>query len=1080
MSVCRRLGAVGIAALFLAPVFPSPVHAQGITTGAVSGMVTDSAGNPLGAAQIRVVNKSTGFVAGGLSRDDGHYLVQGLETGGPYEVSARRIGFQPFTYANRYIGLSQNLRLDFKLGQQAAQITGVTVIASTAPDFAPSNTGTKAIVSDTAIQRLPTLTRNLTDFVRLTPQVSQAGPGFSGGGMSNRMNNVQIDGATERDVFGLGSTGTPGAEVNAKSVSIEAVKEFQVLMAPFDVRQGNFGGLLLNAVTKSGTNDFHGSTYWFYRNQNYGADTSVLRATAFDRTQWGFSLGGPIVKDKLQFYVAPEFSKTNSPVTGPYFNQPSDQLPKFPLTDTDRQRFESIMARYGEKALGTPGYVNTPNPLSNVFGRLDYAMNDVNRLVFRFNYSKGELLRQQNARTSTRAVYEDNYHDFTNTKAAPVLQLFSNFKSGASNEVFLGYNRMRNRRVPLTQFPQVTVNTVPGPNGNASIIAGADQFSQGNELDTDTYELTDNFTIPSGNHTITFGTRNEYVKVRNLFNQSSYGVWTFASLDSLDANVPKTFRRAFILANGGNVYFDGMQNAFYAQDQWQAAPHLSFTAGIRFDVSSFLKDIPYSAPIDSAYGRRTDDIPKRSVQFSPRLGFNWDVNGNQVNQIRGGIGLFVGTPPYVWLENAYVNSGSIITFLNCGPGTTTPPPKFQVDPTSLTTCANGSGSKPIGDVNFIAKDLKFPQPLRGTIAYDRKLPMNLVFTAEGMYSKTLNQLFFVSRNLAGPQGVDPHGRVLYDTLVTLSATSATPVLILPPSVVANGGTARFTTAIDLTNQSKDYAYTLTAQLQKRYSNNWEGMVAYTYGHSYDVQSFTSSTAISNWQFGRDLSGRQEDAFTGVSLFDQPHKLLASGSYTLRWLKNFSTDFSLFYQGVSGAAHDYVYTGDANGDASTSTDLLYVPKDVNNTAEIQFRAIAGNTPRTAAEQAAAFDKFINNSPCLSKLRGQIMTRNACRQPFFNQVDVAIRQNIPTVADQRISVQFDIFNFGNLLNKKWGQQRVTEASSNSNVPLLTLVGYSSTDPRTAVPITQFNVNQREYIVGNFVSNFWRTQVSMRYSF
>ncbi|MCC6319709.1 MAG: carboxypeptidase regulatory-like domain-containing protein [Gemmatimonadaceae bacterium] len=1097
MTKFRQCKAIAAMLLVAASASWTTAAAQGVTTGAVGGVVTDSLGNPLSDVQIRITNTTTGYVTGGQTRADGRYFVQGLEVGGPYEILARRIGFAPATKSGQYVALSQTLRADFTLTQQVTQVAGVTITAITGTEtFTPTNTGVRTIISDTTLQRAPTLTRNLVDFIRLTPQVSASGPGFSGGGMSNRMNNVQIDGASERDVFGLGSTGQPGAEVNAKSVSLEAVKEFQVLLAPFDVRQGNFGGLLLNAVTKSGTNQLHGSAFYFYRNEKFGADTSVLRATPFDRTQYGFSLGGPIIKDKLHFFITPEFQKENSPVTGPYAGQPSAQIPRFAISDADRTRFESIMTRLGETSLGSAGAVNIPNPLSNLFGRLDYRINDAHRLVFRYNYSNAERLRQQNNRGSTAAVYSSNFHNFKNIKNAPVLQLYSNFANGSSNELFLSYNNWYNRRTPVSSFPQIRVNTVVGPNGNASILAGADQFSQGNELDTETWELTENFTFrPMGRHTITVGTRNEYVKLRNLFTQSSYGVWSFANLDSLDAGNANSFRKALILSEGGNVYFDALQNAFYAQDFFQVNPRLAITAGLRFDITTYMTDVAYNAAIDSAYGRRTDNVPGTTVQFSPRLGFNWDLTGDQKNQLRGGVGLFVGTPPYVWLENAYVNSGNFITFLNCNTsGSTLTAPAFNKDASQVNSCRSATPSKPIGDVNFLADGLKFPQPLRASLGFDRQLPGDLVATFEGLFSKNVNQLFFVSKNVTAPLAqTGQGGRVLYASAVNTGNGRIT--LTPPAAVVANGGTGRFSTAIDLQNQNKDYAYNLTAQLRKRYSNNWEAQVAYTYSRARDVQSFSSSTAISNWQFGRTLSGRQEDAFTGVSLFDQPHKVMAAGTYTLRWLKQrLTTDFTVNYQGASGSPHDYIYassgstSGDLNGDGSSSNDLIYVPTRSSDPAQIQFRDITGTVNgvpnqiiSSAANQAAQLDAFIDGSECLKGKRGAILTRNVCRLPFTNEVNVSIRQSLPEIAGQRISAQVDIFNFGNLLNDKWGVTRVSPLSGNSNIPLLRHVGYSTTNAATAVPVVQFSPPAGgEYINGNFVGNFWRTQISFRLAF
>jgi outer membrane receptor for ferrienterochelin and colicin len=1080
------LASVALSAL-MAGTLSTLSPAQGVTTGAIGGRVTDEQGGGIPGVQIAAVNRANGFSSTVTSRADGRYLVPNLEVG-MYDVTFRRIGFDPVRRRDQIVSLSQVLPLDIQLTAAATELSGITIIAATTTEtFTPTNTSVKTIVTDTTLQRLPSLNRNIIDMVRVSPQVSTSGAGYSAGGMSNRMNNIQIDGATERDVFGLGATGTPGAEVNSRSVSLEAVKELQVLLAPFDVRQGNFGGLLVNAVTKGGTNELHGSVYGYYRDQDYGANVDELRSTPFDRMQYGFSLGGPIIKDKLHFFVAPEWQDENTPVSGPFFGQPGSLSPVFPIEDEDITRFEQLMAAKGMADIGTPAYANIPNPLLNLFARLDYRINDTHRSVLRYNYAEGERLRQQNSRSSTRAVYSGNFHTFDTWKIAPVFQLFSVFSGGTSNELFLGYNRARNRRTPESPYPQITVSGLTTTTGSTSgaIVAGADQFSQGNELDTDTYELTNNFSFQRGNHTVTLGTRNEYVDLRNLFTQSSFGVWSFRGLDSLEAGNANTYRRAFILKDGGNVFFRALQSAWYAQDQWQVSPNFAMTIGLRADLSRFLDDVDHNAAIDSAYGRSTSDVPKSSLQISPRIGFNWDLTGDQTQQIRGGIGLFVGTPPYVWLENAYVNSGNIITFLNCG-GSAPPAPTFNIDPDANPTCAGGLGTKPIGDVSFLDKDLNFPQPMRASLGYDRSLPGDLVFSLEGLYSKTLNQFFFVNRNLEGIQTFDSNGRAVYATSFNTGNGVASPRL--PDAVIANGGLARFSTAIDIVNQSKDYAWSITPSLRKRYSNNWEAQVAYTHARARDVQSFGSSTHISNWQFGRTLSGDQLEPFTGISLFDQTHKVTGTGTYTRHWGAGWSTDFTATYSGVSGSPHDYVYaasgsSGDLNGDGRSGNDLIYIPTDAFNAAEIQFRDItnsSGEVVATIAEQQAAFEAFIENSPCLSEQRGRILQRNSCKLPFLNQVDVAIRQSIPAVRGQRLSLQIDITNFGNLLNDKWGQLRVAENSSNSNVPLLTHRGMTSSDPAVAVPIVQFSPNEREYIIGNFASNFWRFQLSARYSF
>ena len=738
--------------------------------------------------------------------------------------------------------------------------------------------------------------------------------------------------------------------------------------------------------------------------------------------------------------------------------------------------------------------------MDNLFGRIDWQINDNHRFVARMNYTDAtNNNRRQNARTATRSVYSSNFHAINSNKKSPVFQLFSTFANGWSNEAFAGATWVRDRRTsPTGRFPQVTINY----SASRQILAGTDQFSQGNELDADTYEFTNNLTIPRGNHSFVIGTRNELVKIRNLFSQSTYGVWTFGSIDDFENNAPNGMRIGVVLGDDPNVYFDAMQSAFYAQDTWTVNPKLTLSLGLRGDLSRFLTDNAYAPAIDSAYGVRK--TTEGAFQFSPRFGFNYDVTGDQMNQLRGGIGLFVGTPPYVWMENPYAQNGRIITFLQCGAGfgnTANPAPAFTADPSGITTCANGQGSKPIGDVSFLDENLKFPQPMRANLAFDRVLPGNMVASIEGLYSKTLNQLFFVNRNLTTPRATDKFGRTLYGVV----GTGGTATVDRPAAVIANGGTSRFSTAIDVENQNKDYAYNITTQLRKRYSNGWEALLAYNYGRAYDVQSFTSSTHISNWSFGRTVSGNQfEPGEPTTSLFDQPHKISGFVTRTFNWgrlLKNswaeeLGTDVTVAYAGVSGPAHDYVYggssgRGDMNADGVTGNDLIYVPTDVNDLNQIRFANVTvSGEVLSAADQAAAFEKLIAGNECLNSARGRILERNSCRLPFSHNFDLSLRQNIPLVSgSQRVAVQLDIFNFGNLLNKDWGQQKVNPISGFNNISLLTHTASSSADPAAAVPTVNFNYrvfdpdkdgNLEEYQVGNFVGNYWRMQLSARISF
>src|SRR6266542_308227 len=316
-------------------------HARGVTTGAIGGTARDPSGNPVAQARVQVTDRTTGYTTGGTTHENGQFLVGGLQVGGPYTVVVRRIGYQAHTRDNVYVQLSQTPPLEIRLEPQETHLSELEIRATTGEVIAQTNIGTKTTVSQQALERAASTTRNLVDFTRAAPQVSSSGPGYSAGGMSNRMNNVQIDGATERDVFGLGSTGQPGGQISAKAISIEAVKEYQILLAPYDVRQGNFGGMLLNAVTKSGTNDFHGSAFQYYRNQDYGRNVPILRATDFSRRQTGFSVGGPIIRDRLHYFTANEWTRETTPVSGPYFGQEGPGVVAFAWTAADLARFEA-------------------------------------------------------------------------------------------------------------------------------------------------------------------------------------------------------------------------------------------------------------------------------------------------------------------------------------------------------------------------------------------------------------------------------------------------------------------------------------------------------------------------------------------------------------------------------------------------------------------------------------------------------------------------------------------------------------------------------------------------------------------
>ena len=1046
--------------------------AQGGTTGAVSGRVIDESGNPVAGASISVVNTATGAASRTVAARDGRYLVTGLDVGGPYSVTVRHPGYQSQMRDGQVLTLSQNLTLDFRLERQTIILSTVSVTTETDPILSPDRTGAATIISDSALRRLPTLDRTFTDFVVLSPEVSDAGPGLSGAGVNNRLNNIQIDGASENDLFGLGETGQPGGQARGKSIGLESVREYQLLHAPFDVQQGNFSGVLVNAVTRGGTNELHGSAFFTSRSEGLARNVDYVRDQEYSQRQFGFSLGGPIVRDRVHFFVAPEFQRRYEPATGPYLGQTS--VP-YPASPADIERFQTLLAGYGIDA-GSAGPARNANPLRNIFTRLDVAPTVNNRLVLRYNYGRAE--DDVLARDPTLLRLTSNAHAFTSVKGSAVAQLFTSFDGGAGNELIVGYSRIRDRRHAAVVAPQIQVDIPTVSGGTARLRAGSENSSQGTEVDQDVVELTDNFTVPLGQHRLTAGTQNELYRIRNLFAQNSYGLWEFSSLDSLESGDAGRYQAGVGLGGPIDARFDAAQLGLYVQDRWQPSDRFVLTAGLRLDVP-FLLDTPKENPVVLAdYGRRTDEVPTGNLQFSPRIGFNWNMSGDRVEQLRGGVGLFVGRPPFVWLGNAFQNSGTGLAQLTCA--STGSVPRFT--PSSAASppaeCADGGTAATTGDIALLSKDLHFPQFARASLAYDHRFGHAWIASVEAMYTRAVSTFFYTNLALAGSQGFDRNGRVVYGTIATTG--EATPVLSGPRRNV-----------IDVQNAGKDYSYSLTASLNRRFTNWFEAHGSYTYSQARDVQSLTSSVATSNWRFGRAISGDQYSQHLDRSRFDLPHRVVAFGTFSL----STRTDMSLIYIGQSGSNYDFVYggsggAGDLNADGAQGNDLIYIPADIAKDSEIRFSGVspvagADNSPaaqeQRIAEQRAGLERYITSTDCLTRQRGRIMTRNSCRSPWTNTVNVSLRQALPSIFGQTLTAQLDVFNFLNLLNASWGQQPLPPNGGGS-VPLLTHVGQTSgglTGPDGSQGIFTFDPATEKYD-RRHIGSAYQMQFGVRYAF
>ena len=1048
-----------------------PLFAQ-TTTGNIGGRVTNASGQGVGDAQVQVVNTETGKSVGGNTRSDGSYLVPGLEVGDHYRVSVRRIGFAPQVVEPVRVTLGQTTPVNVTIAEQAAQLAAVTVTAAAEEAIiAPSQRGSQTTITDTLLRKLPTLNRNFTDFVQLTPQVSTSGPGLSGGGVNNRYNNIQIDGATEKDLFGLGSTGQPGGQAGGKSIGIESVKEYQVLLAPYDVRVGNFSGLSVNAVTKSGTNNVNGSFYTYWRDRSMERDQPYL--TAFNQTQFGASAGGPIVKDKMFYFINPEWQTQARPASGIAIGDPNVKV-----TSALVDQFSSALTSRGMNGLGTADRVPVKNPLTNLFARFDFTLPWNSTLVLRDNYAHAaqDVFSRSSAASGTPAFPLTSWlYQFTSEKNAPVAQLRTNFMNGSYNEAIVAYTRIRDKRAtPGTLQPAVSVFD----NNVAQFEAGTENSSQANQLDQDISELTENYTFPIGSsHRLTIGAQGQWYKVRNVFGQNLAGLWTFGSLDSLDAGTPRSFQVAVPVCPDGTlggsgcdgaVRFRAGQFAGYLQDEWTATPNFNLSVGVRLDDPVFFTKPPTNPTIVQQFNINTADIPSGNVQFSPRLGFNWNVTGDNRNQVRGGLGMFQSSPAYVWMANSFQNSGGVSGFanLNCNNPAAAPAFTSAAVASPPQACRTNIKAAAGAEVDYANPNLKFPQVLRGNLAYDRDIGDGYVATFEGLYTKAINSLFYYNLALVdNPVGTGVDGRTLYG---------------LKPNTPSLKVTGR-NTVYDVVNRSQDYSYSLTGQLQKRFTRDLGGSIAYTRTQAYSIQDLTSSTAGSQYRFGRTYSGGQLETPLAHSAFETPNRIVGDMSYTLPT----KTSLSVIYQGQSGVHFTYISSNDLNGDNQTLNDPIYIPTGPTDPKGPVFsNATIGGVAYTAQQEATAFDNYISSNSCLNSQRGQIMKRNTCDSPWMNEFDISAEQALTTIHGQNVSLRLDIFNFGNLLNKNWGRQITT--GNFSPVTLYSASGLSlpggaagTADLTNGVPKVTFDPNFNPFTYNNIFSNY-SMQLSFRYSF
>lgn len=1066
-------------ALFWLGGAPADAVGQGVTTAAISGRVTDETGALLSGAEVRVTNEATGVVRTSLTNTQGAFLVSGLPVGGPYRVEASALGYETGGELGIRLTLGQNLVLNIALAQRAVALEAIDItVARTRELITSSRMGTEQYVSEHQIQNMPTITRNFTDLLAGSPHSGAGAGATSVGQQNNRFNSIQIDGALSQDLFGLGSTGQPGGQANARSITIDAVREYQILTAPYDVRQAGFTGGLINAVTKSGTNDLRGSFFGYYRNEDFAREHLRVGGLdvplgEFQNRLFGGTIGGPIVRDRAHFFIAGEWEDNTRP--GGTFAIGRDAVSQTGVAVADAERLVQVLQAQGVNA-GSFGPFTVENPNRNLFARIDAQLSNNHLLTVRHNFVRAENDIVVNRAGGSQYSLQSNFYFFESTTNSSVLQLNSSFASGLFNELTLGLNRIRDRRSPSERFPQLLIavpNAATGT-GTRTLVTGAEYFSQGNELDQNSFEITNNVSYAVGRHRLTFGARGERFGFRNLFWPGMTGEWTFNSIADFEAGNPSAFRRAVPYREGADptARFDVTLLGLYGQTEWSARDNLTFTAGLRYD-HPLVHDQPENNPLieNSAIARRTDQIPSGNGVLSPRLGFNWDVFDDRTTQIRGGAGIFTGRYPFVWLSNLYSNTGLLTVNISCSAANNNMP-AFTLDPNNPPSACAAAGipAPPRAVINLIDPDFQYPNAWRFNAAVDRQLPLGIVGTAEFLHTRSRAQIFLRELNLnLTPVSTTQGGRPVYGTHTAgpLASGAANTNLAQPRRIDGTAADA----VVELTNSDRDRAWSMTFQAQRRQLGVLDLNAAYTYARAEDVSGLTSSIATSNIGFN-PVTGNLNAPPLATSDHETRHKIGFGGTFDV--LRQFS--ISLSYVGHSGDRYSYVYDGDVNADgfeaayaSNRYNDLLYVPTG------------PGDITLTDPADWAHLNSYIESEPCLRENKGTILNRNVCEGPWRNLVNTRFTFRVPTVQAQRVELNLDIFNFLNMLNSDWGASR---SRPFPGVELLELRGWDTVNNRGIFrPTGRLRLDEDgradPYNIQDPASR-WQAQIGLRYTF